>query len=165
MGLWYPLYNFSGNFSILGRWSCWGRVPGRGSWHLAAASLTGCTVSPLCMSQHCWVLLAKASWWQQGQRFGVEKANVVLVSYAVRAGASGRCCWGSGERQCLTDICLCKSNHLSFQMFILPFPWLYFLSCHMYFLWYFSLVKLRRESLTISLGYIPNKVMFVIFTV
>lgn len=36
---------------------------GRGSWHLAAASRLGCTVSPLLPSRHCWVLLAKASWW------------------------------------------------------------------------------------------------------
>lgn len=131
-----------------------------------AAYLLGCSASPLySVLQHCWVLPAKAFCHQQGQRFGVESTIPVLwatlwvweqLESAIQTVEKG----GAWQISAYADQIICL-----FKMFISPFPWWYFLNCHMHFLWYFSLVKLRRESLIISLGYIPNKVMFVIFTV
>lgn len=184
LGPYYPLYYFSGSFSILGlwlveaetqpsseKWGCWGSTYGWSHWVRVPAPpccfLAGCTVSPLQSPTASLTAVGKslllpigATLW--GRKCSYHACELCCESDSKR---TGKCCSSSRERRSLTNICLCKSNHLSSEMFILPFPWLYFLNCHMYFLGYFSLVKLRREGLTINLGYIPNKVMFVILTV
>lgn len=145
----------------------WLEPLGQGSCTGPASSLPGCTVSPLQCPTASLAAVGKSLFLPIGATLWGGKWNYCACELCCESESkrNGKCCSGTRERWNLTNICLCKSNHLSSEMFIFPFLWLYFLNCHMYFLWYFSLVKLRREGLIINLGYIPNKIVFVIFTV
>lgn len=95
-----------------------------GSLHLPAASLPGCTVSPLQSPAASLAAVGKSLLLPVGATLWGRKCNYHACELCCESESkrTGKCCSGSRERRSLTNICLCKSNHLSSETFILPFP-------------------------------------------
>lgn len=138
----YPLHYFSGNFSILGLWlklklrhnlplknggvgaAVWLEPLGQGTCTGPATSLPGCTVSPLQSPTALLAAVGKSLLLPTGATLWGGKCNYYACELCCESESkrNGKCCSGSRERQSLTNICICKSNHLSSEMFISPFP-------------------------------------------